>query len=84
MPGEVVQQSVEHLAAKELGEDGDGEEEAGVVVALALLVEGESAGGDNGVDVGMESQISRPGVHVRHGKGGAGDGRLRKCAARAA
>jgi hypothetical protein len=55
-------QTGEELAAKNATEDFDGQEERIAGAEPATMVRGESAGGNDAVDVGMQEQVLSPGM----------------------
>jgi hypothetical protein len=65
---------VEHLAAKERGQDADGEQELTGCGKPAAAIERQAASGDDAVHVGVEGKLTGPGV--KHGR----DAKLRRSA----
>jgi hypothetical protein len=60
--GEGTFQSGDELAPKDPSQDGEGKKEAATGAEPAGMVEGESAGGDHAMDMGMMLQLLVPGV----------------------
>jgi hypothetical protein len=60
-----VMEGSEELAAEELGQDTDGEEEALAAVDPVFSIQGQTAPGDDAMQVGVELEVLTPGVEKR-------------------
>jgi hypothetical protein len=69
--GEGPFESGDELAPKDPSQNGDGKKEAATGAEPALVVRGESAGGDHTMDMRMMFQLLVPGVEDSQGDLGA-------------